>query len=436
MIHFNIFVCTCFILILVSTLCTGEESSIDTSTSQRLSQISNANFLLVTGNLPGCVEEISHAAIGNTHTSASTDVSGIIPLAEIFTNGAPCTSETLEEVVRLYSSAFYSEQLPEYLLNLPQETIQSIFAIGKDTAVRKCGTWEDDQTRVYLFSEDFETLLSGLSMAAILDDSLFRYEKVVQNQMWMISASQSGDGRICAYVRTSEELEDDGAMPSVSQLPGDDFESLEESTEEGIETGNPGVFEAAYLETVEEDTANSIKNKKCFPRSARVVVEGGASKSMKDLRIGDRVLVAPGVFSPVILFSHRVSKGTFAFLRIALESGDSLTTTAGHYIYVNGDLRVAALNMRGDTLELANGSRSAIIGVKKISEVGLYNPQTMDGDIIVDGVRCSTYTSALAPGTAHGLLAPIRALVRADEGIFYILKYVIETLQKVIYDDR
>ena len=46
---------------------------------------------------------------------------------------------------------------------------------------------------------------------------------------------------------------------------------------------------------------------------------------------------------------------------------------------------------------------------------GLYNPHTMTGDIVVDGVLTSTYTDAVAPSLAHALLWPVRML--SDAGV-------------------
>ena len=41
---------------------------------------------------------------------------------------------------------------------------------------------------------------------------------------------------------------------------------------------------------------------------------------------------------------------------------------------------------------------------------GLYNPHTMNGDIVVDGILTSTYTSAINPTLAHAALWPVRML--------------------------
>jgi hypothetical protein len=50
--------------------------------------------------------------------------------------------------------------------------------------------------------------------------------------------------------------------------------------------------------------------------------------------------------------------------------------------------------------------------VELVRGVGLYNPQTLHGDIVVDGVRASTYTEAVDPVFAHAVLAPVRAVYR------------------------
>jgi Hint module len=41
---------------------------------------------------------------------------------------------------------------------------------------------------------------------------------------------------------------------------------------------------------------------------------------------------------------------------------------------------------------------------------GLFNPQTLHGDVVVDGLRASSYTTAVEPAVAHRLLWPLRVL--------------------------
>ena len=44
---------------------------------------------------------------------------------------------------------------------------------------------------------------------------------------------------------------------------------------------------------------------------------------------------------------------------------------------------------------------------------GLYNLQTLHGDVVVGGLRASTYTTAVDPAVAHRLLWPLRAVFEA-----------------------
>lgn len=148
----------------------------------------------------------------------------------------------------------------------------------------------------------------------------------------------------------------------------------------------------------------------CFPAAATVELESGARKTMEDLSIGDRVAVRNGRFSPVFMFTHKLSDTEHAFVTLRTASGARLALTAGHYLYANGAL-VAAGGVRvGDELALGGGGSSAVVAVRRATARGLYNPQTVAGDVVVDGVLASTYTTAVEPALAHALLAPFRWL--------------------------
>ena len=51
-----------------------------------------------------------------------------------------------------------------------------------------------------------------------------------------------------------------------------------------------------------------------------------------------------------------------------------------------------------------------------------YNPHTLNGDIVVNGIKTSTYTAAVEPSLAHSLLWPVRMLysmgVNVVQGMF------------------
>lgn len=147
----------------------------------------------------------------------------------------------------------------------------------------------------------------------------------------------------------------------------------------------------------------------CFPASASVTVSDGSKKAMSQLQLGDRVAVGGGLFSEVFMFTHRIAEGTHDFVKLDSESGASLRLTAGHFLPINGRYVPASAAKIGDLVQLANGLSSRIVSIESVKDTGLYNPQTAHGDIVVDGIRASTYTTAVEPRVAHALLAPLRA---------------------------
>ena len=146
----------------------------------------------------------------------------------------------------------------------------------------------------------------------------------------------------------------------------------------------------------------------CFPATAQVKLANGATKTMNQLHLNDEVHVGGGRTSRIFMFTHALADAPALFTKLTTASSNTVTLTPSHHLYVNGQ-NIAARNVRvGDTLELADGSISAVVKVQAVSATGLYNPQTMHGDIIVDGIRVSTYTETVYPRAAHALLAPFR----------------------------
>jgi hypothetical protein len=152
--------------------------------------------------------------------------------------------------------------------------------------------------------------------------------------------------------------------------------------------------------------------KSCFPKDARVLLASGIVKRMDELDVGDQVHVGHGRFSTVFMFTHRVSHSSQQFVSIESSSGTRLRATAGHFLYINGGIRPAGSVSVGDEIELGDGNKDVVSRVSIVSGSGLYNPQTVDGDIVVDGIRASTYTTAVDPILAHAILAPMRVIYR------------------------
>lgn len=162
--------------------------------------------------------------------------------------------------------------------------------------------------------------------------------------------------------------------------------------------------------------ASGANSGSCFPHDALVTLQGSGPVPISSLRIGDMVSVGNGAYSQVFAFSHRDPNAIGQHVEFTLASGRKLTMTAGHHLHANGKY-VAAQDVRvGDVLVGASGDAETVSQIGSVRATGLYNPHTLTGTIAVNGVVCSTYTTAMKSTAAQALLAPLRTLFRV--GVF------------------
>lgn len=152
----------------------------------------------------------------------------------------------------------------------------------------------------------------------------------------------------------------------------------------------------------------------CFPDSALVETRYG-SVELARLRVGDVVMSRPGEYSPVYMFSHHDGGASTMMIHVTLASGRNVTLSPGHHIMtlIRGRSQdVPAFRLRkGLPLDTVTG-RDKITKISKVRRTGLYNPHTISGTIVINGVVCSTYTQHVHQFTAHALLSPLRMLWR------------------------
>jgi hypothetical protein len=209
---------------------------------------------------------------------------------------------------------------------------------------------------------------------------------------------------------------DDAGNISGGKCSGGGTSSPSDPNSSGVPSSAPGSSGGTDSGTKSGDSGSSsgakagTKEKSCFPGRATAELESGRTVRMDELAVGDRVRVGAAEFSPVFLFTHKVGAVVNRFVRITIASGHAISATPGHYLYVNGELAAAATVKVGDMMTLGSGALSPVAAVSVTTERGLFNPQTAHGDIVVDGVLSSTYTTAVSPKVAHSVLSPIRAL--------------------------
>ena len=148
----------------------------------------------------------------------------------------------------------------------------------------------------------------------------------------------------------------------------------------------------------------------CFSERTFVEVEGRGRVSMKEVVIGDRVLVVDGKVdhtaatssssssqSPTLVyryetihgFAHKTTEKSANFLRI-MPFG--LEVTSGHLIFVGGRGAVPASSIQvGDTLIGKPGQQ--VTAIERVVREGVFAPLTGSGTVVVNGVVSSCYVS-------------------------------------------
>lgn len=177
-----------------------------------------------------------------------------------------------------------------------------------------------------------------------------------------------------------------------------------------------------YANFLKCDASSSCSSPSCFPAVAIVELRDGRFKPMWEVRIGDIVRVSPAAFSEVYMFTHNIQNITSQFIQIATTES-VLELSSDHYLYLNGSLSAAKNARVGDLVQSSKGSHVAVVSVGTVLRKGLFNPQTIHGDIVVNGIVASTYTAASPALLAHVLSWPFRfvysmGLRSALEGLF------------------
>lgn len=169
----------------------------------------------------------------------------------------------------------------------------------------------------------------------------------------------------------------------------------------------------------------AAKSGGCFPGSSTVTLQDGTNKAVKDLQSGDRVLAADDDGNPIytefIMFIDRDSTTRRIFYVIETDSGQKITLTAAHLLFVGHntteDERMSAVFasqvQSGQKVFVFDAERSQLepVTVKRIytqEHEGSFAPVTVQGTVVVDQVLASCYAVIEDHDLAHWALAPVR----------------------------
>ena len=128
-----------------------------------------------------------------------------------------------------------------------------------------------------------------------------------------------------------------------------------------------------------------VKESACFPTKALVQLQDGSTIEIKDLKKGDMVMSSPTTYSKVYMFTHSELDSKNIFIKITTKSGHCIKLTPSHFLYVNKTLLQAMYVKIGDMLETTSNTSDQVISVSSETDIGIFNPVTYDGTIMVDG---------------------------------------------------
>ena len=169
--------------------------------------------------------------------------------------------------------------------------------------------------------------------------------------------------------------------------------------------------------------------KACFPSTSTVISSDGKRRLMTDLKIGHKVLTANGKFSDVYLFSHKDTTTEYPFIDLHTADSYVVSVSSGHYVKTTTGVKPAHSVIIGDSLLQQNGTFVRVMRIESSIRTGLFNPHTLQGEIVVDNILVSCYTDVLPVATAHSLLVAFRALYNLGNLFLPTLNLTVEFIQ-------
>lgn len=183
------------------------------------------------------------------------------------------------------------------------------------------------------------------------------------------------------------------------------------------------------------DSSQAAHQTGCFTANSTVQLASGETRSLNELRIGDRVLSMDNdgqlLYSEVYMFLDRDENQRREFIRIETEDGHAITATPSHLIYtwttndqfnaVDTDavnFRFAELVQIGDFVLVNINGTLEPRRVKQITQElhrGVFAPLTYKGTIVVNSIAASCYALVEKHSLAHIGFMPMRTWRTIEE---------------------
>ena len=171
------------------------------------------------------------------------------------------------------------------------------------------------------------------------------------------------------------------------------------------------------------DSSIAVKTGGCFPGDSEVKSEGSIRR-MSELSVGDKVQAAlPDgslTYTDVMAFIHKENNTVYEFITIETSSGETLSLTPSHLMYVSDTPHTDHTNVQavfassvhpGQYVYTSQDGRLLPVRIAEVYTqrlTGVYAPLTRHGTLMVDSVSVSCYAQVESQWLTHTVLAPVR----------------------------
>lgn len=171
------------------------------------------------------------------------------------------------------------------------------------------------------------------------------------------------------------------------------------------------------------DSSQASHSSGCFSSDSTVQTESGELRTLKDLKIGERVLsmnsAGEMVFSEVIMFLDREVNQTREFVQIKMDGGAILRVTPAHLLPVWKPQQHETKYVYADQVEesdflLVNVNNNLepqrVTEVRAVLARGFIAPLTREGTVVVNSIAASCYALVNSQSLAHITFMPFRTI--------------------------
>jgi len=132
----------------------------------------------------------------------------------------------------------------------------------------------------------------------------------------------------------------------------------------------------------------------CFPGEAFVDARGKGQMALKDLKIGDQIMVdGEGRYETVYSFGHKDEGVLNNYFQFITTSGAQVEISKDHLVFVEGKGTVPASHVRLEDKLYAMKAWDSVASIKSVTRRGAYAPLTPSGTLIVNGFKVSSFVA-------------------------------------------